>query len=336
MLTITTRKKLAAYFSEFLEAPRPELGGLPVCPFAKRERTKKRIVVSTLPSLDSDLEEILAGFASNKAKSSMLLVDESTTYTYPELMARAEVLGDKLLSMGLVISCIHPEDPFEIEGFRTRATPFPFLLVQRLKMIGEAKLSLVDSPYYDQWRPDRGTMVLLHELLHARGAFFPTHWLKQYSSPEEAEAYHMARDEGDEAEEQLDQLGFAGLFDWLLNWGPHRGWVPYGLNPDEYRNQAQDLANKGVMVLFGAMDDEENGMIAMVCKEGRHRRAVRTEGGDILIPAHLPSYPESFWKRKWVKGPFVWRFMPAFADLTQQLMDLVPSEDATTTTEGED
>jgi hypothetical protein len=145
-------RELTQYIIDFVERPHPELGNLPVCPFARKARLEKRIQFEVI---ELTREGVLAVTPSFTAKPDLHLMicihprkDGLSTARVHRLV---NVLNQVLPAMNLMAIGLHPDDPFNIDGLYTRREPYPNIQLLRLDVGELAHESIKHSGYYDRW-----------------------------------------------------------------------------------------------------------------------------------------------------------------------------------------
>jgi hypothetical protein len=147
-------EEIIRYFTEVLEPKSSLFGGLPVCPFAKKERITNNIVFQQLCLGNIPSEEVgvlIINHFKDGNNRTLVIYDPDSKMNLVDFRNYGIVLCEKFSGEGIISIALHPQDTFSIEGFRTRRVPFPFLLVQRAKTIQEARKILERTHYYTKW-----------------------------------------------------------------------------------------------------------------------------------------------------------------------------------------
>lgn len=144
---------LLRYFTEVLEVPRDELGGLPVCPFIRGERVSGRIHFLSNQAGQSvqEVAEAVRKAFRGKWGDTLLLYDVYMGSDIDVFYNFATALNEAFLLDGLVCIAIHPQDSFKIGGMPTRETPLPVYLIQSAREVMAARESLRKTNYYRHW-----------------------------------------------------------------------------------------------------------------------------------------------------------------------------------------
>jgi len=147
---------LERYMMEVLEPKQQEFGNLPVCPFVRAERVTKKIryeICEMLPGLPrGDVEFLVRQFAGDDYHSTMLIVDPVKHLTKDEAFRYGIILCEMVCDTEMVAIALHPDDEFEVAGFRPRCRiPYTTILVQAASLISDAKSKLAETSYYANW-----------------------------------------------------------------------------------------------------------------------------------------------------------------------------------------
>lgn len=135
----------------FVEQPNPALNNMPVCPFAKRVRTKNLILFHVMPlTLDAIVTWVKLNF--NTHHELMIIInDNKTGVTASEVEAMACSLNETLVPMGLQAFWGHPEATFNVNGVFTRREPYPNIQVVKKSVVAKAEKVLAATDYYSVW-----------------------------------------------------------------------------------------------------------------------------------------------------------------------------------------
>jgi hypothetical protein len=144
------------YYKRCLEPVRKEFGGLPACPFVKHERLKDQILYACSeirsPHPTDELVSVVRSFRNRTSKHmTLMVVDTEKTISVLDLVTLGLELCGKCRDERMIAIGVHPDDPFEVAGFRTRGAPFVSLLCQEVEYISWAKHELKRLDYYSRW-----------------------------------------------------------------------------------------------------------------------------------------------------------------------------------------
>ncbi len=145
-------REFTQHIIQFVEKPRPELGNLPVCPFARKARLENRIRFEVLELTWENIIALVPTFLANADQSLIVFIHPSTDgLSYEDVRSVVVELNRKLHNANLLALGGHPEDPFNIDGLYTRKDPYPNIQLIRLDLGEQSYLSIKDSGYYDRW-----------------------------------------------------------------------------------------------------------------------------------------------------------------------------------------
>ena len=145
-------REFTDYIIAFVEQPRPELGNLPVCPFARKARLTGQMRIEVL---DLTLDAITArasGFDDEPRLDFIICVHPRRDALSCEQIYRlAEALNRTLPARNVLALPGHPDDPFNIDGLYTRREPYPNIQLLRWDVGNRAYRRIENSGYYDRW-----------------------------------------------------------------------------------------------------------------------------------------------------------------------------------------
>jgi hypothetical protein len=148
-------QQMLRYFKEVLEVSRDEFGGLPACPFVRREREQDKIRydICEIVGLPPSIENVnrVRQFADEAHDTTLMLVDPFTRLSVSECVQYGVELSKAAADRRMVAIGIHPDDRFEIGGLRPRCIPCLTMLCQSVDLLQDAKQRLNGSAYYTRW-----------------------------------------------------------------------------------------------------------------------------------------------------------------------------------------
>jgi len=145
-------RELTHYMIDFVEQPRPELGNLPICPFARKARLEKRIRFEVIELARDRILDLAQSLTENSDLQVMIFVHPSKDgLSYTQIRQLVMALNEELSAMNLIALGLHPEDPFNIDGLYTRREPYPNIQLIRLEEGERAHEIIKNSGYYDRW-----------------------------------------------------------------------------------------------------------------------------------------------------------------------------------------
>jgi len=71
-----------------------------------------------------------------------------------QLLAFVERLDQQIQALHLTALGGHPDDPFNIQGVKTRQEPYANVTIQSIEKLKQASDLLANTRYYENWTPD--------------------------------------------------------------------------------------------------------------------------------------------------------------------------------------
>ena len=145
------KDKVIEYVKNVLEVPRDEYNGMPVCPFAKKERESDNIYIDTITN-DNDFMICMHNFIKSGKNSAVFIqdheLDEKDTKRYQHFLNNVLKASDQGNWKAL---CINPNDKLEVDGFNARSlAPCFLVLINNKKEIKIAHDNIVKTKYFDK------------------------------------------------------------------------------------------------------------------------------------------------------------------------------------------
>ena len=147
------KAKVLQYLTEVIEKPRQEFGGMPVCPFAKKERKAGKLLIDVF---DSDVDSIAVKFQefAESDYDSALFAQLSNEPLGEEETRKYQAFLNKLLKFiglkHLKTICFNPNFSLDINGFNPRSqAPFFLINVADRRELAEAHNSILKTTYFD-------------------------------------------------------------------------------------------------------------------------------------------------------------------------------------------
>ena len=138
-------------YIDFVESPQEKLGGLPVCPFAKKGRLRGEYEFRVLELSRDAVLNLIPLFDDSKLDLIICVDSRTNGLTSTETRDLARALNATLLDVNLMATSTHPDDDFNIDGLYTRRSPHPAISLMRYDVGDRAHKSLLNSHYYDRW-----------------------------------------------------------------------------------------------------------------------------------------------------------------------------------------
>ena len=124
-----------------------ELGGMAICPFAKKAVIENKVIWSYIE--ENPISFILSFIKKNPDFELAILIDKNKTLTDCDLKSMIESL--KLSSPDMIFLKDHPDNPGYINGVNTGNGVYPIILVQPREKLEESRKKLKKTKYYDYW-----------------------------------------------------------------------------------------------------------------------------------------------------------------------------------------
>ena len=292
------QENILSYMLNFLEKPHPVFSNMPPCPYARKERVENKIqyfetTITTQGPSSSLLEEIRT-FHSSPQWTTMLAYASIQEVDVQECYNFAQQITDALIDIDILAIPLHPEDPFEVQGVRTRQVPYVMMLIQRRAVLAAAKEKLLNTKYYANW-DDKDFKIIanIHEKLGKKGVFFPLFWwtdevLKQVQQGAPFPEIVITS--------TVNILSRNEMHLWMHKWGRTFGWRPL-CNFYKWK-QIRDLGASTTLIAT-AHGGGEDGFTAILYPQEE-------------LSSEIPSaYPmQESWATKWVGGSYIWIYDP--------------------------
>ena len=148
------KQKVIDYINEVISPPRPEFGGMPVCPFAKPELDNDKLMIEIITE-EQNLDFLIDKFIDSKYSSALLILElpygESLTMeetkqfqTFVNRIIKAKGIKD------IKNICFNPNDSVSINGFNPRGkAPYFLINIAGRKELHKAHKALTKTNYYD-------------------------------------------------------------------------------------------------------------------------------------------------------------------------------------------
>lgn len=148
------KQKVIDYINEVISQPRPEFGGMPVCPFAKPELDKDKLMIDIINE-EQNLDFLLDKFKNSKYNSALLILELTAGETLTtEETDEFEIFVDKTIKnkgyKDIKTICFNPNDSVSINGFNPRGkAPYFLINIAGREELHKAHKSLTKTSYYD-------------------------------------------------------------------------------------------------------------------------------------------------------------------------------------------
>ena len=148
------KQKVIDYINEVISQPRPEFGGMPVCPFAKPELDKDRMMIDVI-SEEKSLDFLLDQYKNSKYNSALFVLElpEGESLTAEETDQFEKFVNKTIRYKGykdIKTICFNPNDSVSINGFNPRGkAPYFLINIAGREELHKAHKSLTKTSYYD-------------------------------------------------------------------------------------------------------------------------------------------------------------------------------------------
>jgi hypothetical protein len=137
-----------------LTKPQEALGGMPICPFAKKGMKDNKVVILCVKSELYSLIKSIIGVIKNwdVSKELYVIVDENYS-NFSDLKYIQSIFNKKYFEFTFLLG--HPDHPFSINGITTTFKEYPIIFLQKRDDINKAQEKLLKTNYYDFWTEDQ-------------------------------------------------------------------------------------------------------------------------------------------------------------------------------------
>ena len=150
-------KAINYYLSEVLEVPRKEYEGLPACPFVKKERVNKKLMIDVFDHDNESFLDKIKVFTDSDYTDAVFaqhIGGEFNTRDSKDYQAFLNSLLSEHHNNYKVI-VINPADSFEVEGFNPRSlAPCLLIVVTNRKKLSKAHEQMMNSKYFKNFGDD--------------------------------------------------------------------------------------------------------------------------------------------------------------------------------------
>lgn len=144
--------KIQDWFTH-IQTPKQELGGMPICPFAKAAIANKQYMIEQC-SID-DIDEKVRDCNIQKYKVCIFYLPTYEQYTVEELEEKTKQLTSKYIVNDKVVLDNDPRNPFIIQGVTTTFDKCYLWIVQSLEDLTQKSNILKTTDYYKYWTKDQ-------------------------------------------------------------------------------------------------------------------------------------------------------------------------------------
>lgn len=146
------QKKLEKWINNLM-IPQDNLGGLPICPFAKKGMVNDEVQIiefgyKAIWEICQEGKPIIKKWKNNENKKLLLFVIP-LKFDYSHLNVTAKILMNYFPDLAILVG--HPEKPTIINGITTTFPYAGILFIQHKDYLGSATESLKKTNYYSFW-----------------------------------------------------------------------------------------------------------------------------------------------------------------------------------------
>jgi hypothetical protein len=132
-----------------IQTPKEELGGMPICPFAKAAIANKQVTIEQCSV--EDIDQKVADCDVEKYKVCIYYLPAYDQYTVQQLEQITQQLRDKYRTDDKVVLDNDPRSPFIIQGVTTTFQQCYLWIVQSLEDLTQKSNILKTTGYYNYW-----------------------------------------------------------------------------------------------------------------------------------------------------------------------------------------
>ena len=132
-----------------IQTPKKELGGMPICPFAKAAIANKQVTIEQCSV--EDIDQKVADCDVEKYKVCIYYLPTYDQYTVQQLEQITQQLRDKYRTDDKVVLDNDPRSPFIIQGVTTTFQQCYLWIVQSLEDLTQKSNILKTTGYYNYW-----------------------------------------------------------------------------------------------------------------------------------------------------------------------------------------
>ena len=148
------KQKVIDYINQVISQPRPEFGGMPVCPFAKPELDNGKLMIEVI-SEQQNLDYLIDKFINSEYSSALFILElpDGESLTAEETRQFQRFVNKLIRVKGIKDIkniCFNPNDSVSINGFNPRGkAPYFLINIAGREELHKAHESLTKTNYYD-------------------------------------------------------------------------------------------------------------------------------------------------------------------------------------------
>jgi hypothetical protein len=139
---------------EYLTKPQDRIGGMPICPFAKKAMKYDMVeIINVKRSVYGLLRHVVSVIKKWDSEKELYVLVDSSHNAYGDLRQIQSMLNSKYLEFTFLLG--HPDRPFSINGVVTTFSESPIFFIQKKTDINRAQVSLLKTEYYEFWTKEQ-------------------------------------------------------------------------------------------------------------------------------------------------------------------------------------
>ena len=150
----TITQDIISWSKNFLEKPNKDLGGKPVCPFAKKTREDNKLRIVEIKESKDFLNKVVDECKSFGINDVVIVACNDMTITSDELSDYVHALNKVFVMDDVYLIASYPDD--EVIGFLESEefepdNDFYMILIQSYQKLEDGSSSLSKTDYYEHW-----------------------------------------------------------------------------------------------------------------------------------------------------------------------------------------
>ena len=150
----TITQDIISWSKNFLEKPNKDLGGKPVCPFAKKTREDNKLQIVEIKESKDFLNKVVDECKSFGINDVVIVACNDMTITSDELSDYVHALNKVFVRDDVYLIASYPDD--EVIGFLESKefepdNDFYMILIQSYQKLEDGSSSLSKTDYYEHW-----------------------------------------------------------------------------------------------------------------------------------------------------------------------------------------
>ena len=150
----TITQDIISWSKNFLEKPNKDLGGKPVCPFAKKTREDNKLQIVEIKESKDFLNKVVDECKSFGINDVVIVACNDMTITSDELSDYVHALNKVFVRDEVYLIASYPDD--EVIGFLESEefepdNDFYMVLIQSYQKLEDGSSSLSKTDYYEHW-----------------------------------------------------------------------------------------------------------------------------------------------------------------------------------------